>query len=602
MILHSLCNYYARMIRDPKNDMPQPGFSSEKISFALSLKPDGTLAHVLDLREGSGNKREAKIMRVPAVVKRSGNFTANFLWDNTGYVLGVDGKGKSERTQKTFAAFRELHAKAAESGHPMLKAVSAFLQGWRPDRFASLPDITPDDMLDTNCVFMWDETGGYIHEQSSITRPLDEDGDAPDEDAVWCLVSGRKAKAARLHPSIKGVRGGQTSGGAIVSFDKDAFTSYDKKRSFNAPVSMEATAAYTTALNYLLQRDHKRCVQIGDASTIFWAEEATPGEELLYALLTGGTDPGGGESKATLDEAAENVVEKKLKRAPKKNGKAESKEERRVAKQVHDLLNALIKGRSVEEALPDIKPDVRFYILGLAPNAARIAVRFWCVESFGKLAENVARHQTDIAIEQQYESQRQYPLIWQLLVETAAQGKTDNINPPLAAGLLKAVLTGASYPQSLLMATISRIRADKKVTYFRAAMLKGCLVRNYHTEVSFMLDETRQDVPYRLGRLFALLEKAQQDAQGSVNATIRDRYIGSASATPKVVFPQLLRLAQHHIAKSEYGGIVERRIQEVMQGIDAFPAHLALEEQGDFFIGYYHQRNANYQKSVKEKD
>ena len=604
MILQALCNYYARMIRDPSNCMPQPGFSAEKISFALSLKPDGTLARVIDLREASGSKYNPRIMLVPAVVKRAGkNFIPNFLWDKTEYVLGVDGKGKTENTQKTFKAFCELHTSAAkENQHPMLRAVSAFLNSWNPHDLDTLNAVIQEDLIGKNCVFMWDDTGEYIHEQPDIARPAQE---ASSEAAAWCLVSGRHSTVARVHPSIKGVWGGQSGGASIVSFNLDAFTSYGKDQSFNAPVSEAATAAYTSALNYLLTRDHKRCLQVGDASTVFWAEKPTPGEDLLYSLLTGNLGANAAKeaeenSEQNGAEAVEPTHKPKAKAAPALE--AESKQERKVADQVHALLDTLLAGQSITEALPDINPDVRFFILALAPNAARISVRFFHVSSFGELAHNAARHQADIGIERQFESDRKYPSLWELLVQTAVRGKTENISSPLAAGLAQAVLTGSRYPQALLMATIGRIRADKQVNYLRAAILKGCLTRNYHLEVPFMLDQTRQDVPYLLGRLFALLEKAQQDALGGINASIRDRFIGSASATPKIVFPQLLRLAQHHIAKSEYGGIIERRIQEVMQGLSAFPAHLRLEEQGTFFIGYYQQRNANYQKSTTEKE
>ena len=581
MILHALCTYYTRMSRDPKSGMPRPGFSAEKISFGLSLRPDGSLARVVDLREHDGKKSRPRVMLVPAAVKRAVNVAPNFLWDNTGYVLGVDGKGKPERTAKTFEAFRALHELAASSGGSvMLQAVTAFLRDWTPDRFDNLPGVDPATVLDSNCVFMWDDSLDFIHDQPDAVRP-----EAPDAEdgsgAAWCLVTGRKAKAARLHPSIKGVRGGQSSGGALVSFNLEAFTSYGKEQSYNAPVSEHAASAYTAALNYLLDRKHKRCLQIGDASTVFWAEEASRGEDLLLALLAG---PGALEERDGADAQQAQPV------------KGESHKERSVAQTVDLLLQDLIGGRSIEEALPDINPNVRFYILGLAPNAARIAVRFWHAATFGELAANAANHQRDIAIERQYDNQPEYPTLWHLLVDTAPLRKTENISPPLAAGLARAVFTGGRYPHALLAAAVSRIRADKEVTYTRAALIKGCLTRTYTKEVPFMLDTNRQDVPYLLGRLFALLEKAQLDALGAINATIRDKYIGSASSMPATVFPRLLHMAQYHISKAEYGGHLESRIAEVADNIGSFPARLALPDQGAFFLGYYQQRNANYRK------
>ncbi|MDR0339371.1 MAG: type I-C CRISPR-associated protein Cas8c/Csd1 [Desulfovibrio sp.] len=571
MILQSLCNYYARMIKDPQSGMPRPGFSTEKISYALSLNPDGALAGVLDLRVKADKKLRPRLMSVPAAVKRASNVAPNFLWDNTGYVLGVDGKGKAERTASCFAAFKELHAKAAQDNpQPGLLAVIAFLEAWNPADFDDLTDIDPQEMRGDNCVFMWEETGDFIHDDPDISKP------SGDEVVTGrCLVSGEYGPIARLHSSIKGVWGGQSTGASIVSFNASAFISYGKEQSFNAPVCEKAATAYTSALNYLLNRDNRRCIQVGDASTVFWAETTSRAEDLFLELL---------DARAYAEKRED----------------GESVPETTAAGQVEALLGELVKGVPIEKALPDIDPDVRFFILGLAPNAARISIRFWLVSDFGRLAANIARHQADIAIERQYENEPLFPPYWRMLLATAALGKSENVLPPLASGLFRSILEKTPYPQALLAAVIGRIRADQTVTHPRAAAIKGYLVRNLEKEISPMLDEAKKDLPYLLGRLFALLEKAQADALGKINKTIRDNYIGSASTTPAVVFPRLLHLAQYHIAKSEYGGVTDRRIQDVMQSISGFPAHLKLEDQGLFFIGYYHQRNANYQKTAKQ--
>ncbi len=567
MILQSLSAYYDRMSHDADSGMPRQGFSEENISFALPLRPDGTLGTPIDLRIGDKKPKPRRIS-VPAAVKRAVNIEPNFLWDNTGYVFGVDSKGKVDRTRKTFAAFCALHKKAAElNDHPAIRALYTFLSTWEPENFDTLNNA--DLIRDQNCVFMWDETGTYIHDIPGIVRPA---GKTDDDGTAWCLVSGERKSIARLHPSVKGVWGAQSSGAALVSFNLDAFTSYDKSQSFNAPVSEEATFAYTTALNYLLRRDNGHCIQVGDASTVFWAERATPAEDMVRYFFAGSPEAD------------------------------ESPEEKETSDAVHSMLDALRQGRSIETALPGIDPEVTFYILGLSPNAARIALRFWHVSTFGDLACHVAAHADALSIVRQSDRQAEYPTLWQLLIETAVQGKSENIPPTLGGALARAILTGNDYPHSLYAAVLARIRAEKTITYLRAALIKAYLVRNKKQEVSYMLDEEKKSVPYRLGRLFALLEKVQLDALGNINATIRDRYFGAASATPGVVFPQLLRLAQHHIAKSEYGGIIDRRIQDVMWEIDAFPAHLTQDQQGEFFLGYYHQRQANYQKTSSEKE
>lgn len=604
MILQSLCNYYARMARDPGSGMPRRRFSAEKIDYALLLRPDGSLAGILNLQETRGKKTSSRIMAVPAAEKRTVGISPNFLWDNTGYVLGVDGKGKPERTARCFAAFKALHQRAArEHPHPKLQAVASFLEGWDPACFDALPDVDPKELVGKNCVFFWHESNEAIHDDPDIVHPALEGKDTV---TGRCLVSGQIRPLARLHPSIKGVWGGQSAGGSIVSFNLDAFTSYGKEQSYNAPVAGELAEAYVSALNYLLNRDNRRCLQIGDASTVFWAEKHTPAEDLLYTLLSEDReDSSADETRETPEAVQTSSPEAGRKSRGKRSGKPpkpESREESFKAGEIREFLISLKDGAPLERIRPDIDPSVRFFILGLAPNAARISIRFWLVSTFGELARNIERHYKAIAIERRFASDPPFPSQRQLMLATAARGKAENILPPLAAEMARAILTGAPYPQNLLQSVISRIRADKRVSYPRAALIKGCLVRTFQKEIPVMLDETRTDTPYLLGRLFSLMEKAQLDALGNVNAGIRDRFIGSASATPGVVFPRLLRVAQHHLAKSEYRARVEKAVQAVMQGLSAFPAHLSLEEQGTFFIGYYHQTNANYKATAATEE
>ena len=575
MILSALCDLQARLSKDPDSGMPRHGYSVEKIVFAIMLQSDGSY-RFLDLREQNAKGKPApRRMMVPAAVKRTTNPLPNFLWDKTSYTLGVDVPEKSAAAEKCFRVFCEAHFLAlAASEYPAVLALCNFLRTWKPDSFFEWE--SHQDFLGQNCVFAWEATGEYLHD----IVPLPEQGQ--DEDSKgqqMCLVTGAWAPIARIHPAIKGIWGGQSAGGALVSFNCDSFTSYGKEQSYTAPVSQKVAQAYVAALNFLLNRENKRCIQIGDASTVFWAEKPCQAENILHNLLGGGGK----------NEDADSLTEKR-------------EDDARAAHQVKSLLTALRQGIPVEDALQDINAAVRFYILGLAPNAARIAIRFWLTTSFGELAENVGKHVRDIAIVPQYERQPEFLSLWQLLVDVAMQGKSENIVSPMASAVARAMLSGDHYPQSFYMAAINRIRSTREVTYQRASILKGCLVRNYNKEISQMLDATRTDVPYCLGRLFAVLEKTQQDALGNINSTIRDKYIGSASATPKVVFPQLLRLAQHHIAKSDYGGKSERVIESIMQHVNVFPANLTNEEQGDFFIGFYHQRVANYTKTVKEEE
>lgn len=577
MILSALYEYYRRMAADPESGMPEPGYSEERISFELEISRQGELKRVWDIRDDSGRKPQPKRLQVPKAVIRSSGVASNFLWDNTGYVLGVDGKGKPERTKKTFEAFLEKHrAVLAEHENEPLQAICAFLEQWTPDQFESLN--YHEEMLDQNIVFRLEGDDSCIHDHPDVRAVWQslrqtEDGD----NQGICLVTGTEGPISKLHPSIKGVIGAQSAGASIVSFNLESFKSYGKEQNLNAPVSEYAAFAYTTALNYLLRSDKHR-LRIGDTTAVFWAgksEKAKETEDLFEAIMGQGLQ----------------------------SDEPEPGEDTKTVTNVHRLLTALRDGIPVDRDLADKELlSTPFYILGLAPNQSRLSVRFWHVSTFGDLAKNVARHYADLALERQFPNQPEFPANWQILRETAALGKSENIPPLLNGALLRSVLGGTRYPETLFTALLSRIRTDKTLNYVRTAALKACLLRN-HTdnsgEITMSLNPDRKDTPYLLGRLFSLLEKVQKDALGkNINATIRDRYFGAASATPAVTFPQLLRLAQHHIKKAEYGHLTDREIQAVLNDIEDFPPRLSLQEQGVFTIGYYHQSNANYIKKT----
>lgn len=569
MILQALDAYYQRLAGDPSENVPRQGYSREKIHFALVLGQDGTLLDVHDLRIQDGKKLVPKELFVPHPgKKRAGtNPPPNFLWDNTGYVLGADAKGKPDHTQKCFLAFRKQVLTIPDDGDAGLTAVRAFLSAWQPERASEVISafLPWDDVAGKNLVFRLDGEQGYIHERSAARAAWSARySSATDATQGFCLVSGTLAPIAQLHPAIKGVPGAQTAGASLVSFNLDAFESYGKKQNHNAPVSVSAAFGYTTALNHLLRAGSNRRVQIGDATTVFWSERPSVLENLLGLFLDDGqaADDGG------------------------------------LAQVVRRVLEAAREGRMPPE-LGDT--DVPFYVLGLAPNAARLSVRFFEVSTTGKIAARVGSHFRDIQTERRHPRDPEFPSMWQLLIELAPLRKSDNIPPTLSGTLMRAILGGHSYPRSLLAAIIGRIRADHEVSYLRAALLKGYFTRapkgDNTWEVGVTLDPASTDIGYRLGRLFAILEKAQQDALPGIKATIRDRFYGAASATPRAVFPRLIHLAQFHISKADYGYISDKRLGEVMEGLNDFPAHLTMDQQGRFALGYYHQRNAPWRKA-----
>ena len=569
MILHALNNYYDRLKDNADVGIPFLGFSSQRIHFALMLNREGNLLQVLDLRETQGKKLLPKQMTVPEAVIKSVNIAANFMWDNTGYVLGADNKGKPERSLGTFGAFKKLHHDIGdEVDDEGMVAVLRFLDSWNP---ANLQELEYwDNMLaGANLVFQLDGEFGYVHDRPKVKNAwLKHYYENSSGVVATCLVCGEKKPIARLHPKIKGVRGSQSTGAAVVSFNLDAFLSYGKEQSFNAPVSEDITFNYTTALNHLLRFDSRQKIQIGDTATVFWTERESPLEGFMGLILSPQDDSGD-------------------------------------LKEIRNFLEAVRDGKKLPEEIDDT--DMKFYILGLSPNASRISVRFWHVSTVGDISYKIGQHFRDLAIIKNYDSDPDFPGMWQLLREIAVLRKSENISPVLSGSIIRSIMTGAAYPQSLMTAIIGRIRADQEINYLRAAMIKACLVRKYRInqiskEVTMALDRDTTNIAYRLGRLFAVLEKAQRDAIPGANTTIKDSFYGSASATPRTVFPRLLRLAQHHIQKAEYGRNTDKMIEEIMQDIQAFPAHLSLDDQGLFAIGYYHQRKNFYIKSDKKED
>lgn len=549
MIMQALKQYYDRLASEDEPKVPLQGFSNENIDFAIILDRKGNCVDVNDLRVQDGKKMRSRKMIVPQAIKRSGkNPHANFLWDNTGYVLGADNKGKPDNAIQAFKNFKEYIAEIMGVSHDEgIKGVRNFLENWNSENAEQLKYW--NEMIGKNIVFRLDGDRQFVHERPVVRKAwLEYSQGRKTKHTANCLITGKFSSIARLHPPIKGVKGTLNSVGDIVSFNKDSFISYGKSQSFNAPVSEKAAFEYTAALNHLLLRDSERKIQIGDATTIFWAENDTPLEGWLAQIF----NPQEENTGAVSD--------------------------------IRSFLEAIREGKMPK----DIETKTKFYILGLSPSMKRISVRFWYAGTVGELSEKIGKHFRDIEIEKSHETDKDFPGMWQLLIQTAIQRKTDNINPLLCGELMRSILTGGDYPESMLSALIERIRAGEGINYLRAAMIKGILNRNHKREVSMSWDKSRKDTAYILGGLFAILEKTQKDAG---NETIREKYFRSASATPKIAFSVLMPLAQHHIAKADFGFKDDKLIAEVMEDIKEFPSYLSLQEQGLFSIGYYHMRN-----------
>ena len=577
-ILASLARAYERM----GDGAPPYGYSTEKIGYLISLNDDGTPAGApIDLREGEGKKKTPRALAVPQPAKRTSGISPNFLWDKTAYVLGVTA-GDGKRTKDEHAKFCEIHEETLRhSDDAGLRALLLFLRAWTPENFMQFS--WPEDMKDQNVVFALESerrAGIQIHDRPAARTLWANRMAGGETSKAACLITGSKGPIARLHPAIKGVWGAQSSGAALVSFNLDAFTSYGHEQGDNAPVSEAAAFAYTTALNIFLEKGSGHRIQIGDASTVFWAdashaESAAEAEDFFAALLN------------TIDENSE-------------------------AKKVGAILENIRQGRSPTSFLPDLHPGVRFHVLGLAPNAARLSVRFYIEDDFGRIAKNFLEHVSRLHIEPMPDRYKNPPL-WLYLAQTAAREKSENVPPNLAGEFLRAILTGAPYPRNLLAVLLMRLRADKDVNALRVSLLKAILIKNHSqafTEVPVSLDPNQKDPGYLLGRLFATYEYAQTQALGgNINATIRDQYYGTASATPRAVFPLLQRKATHHLARlrKERPGLavnLDRGIGEIFELADAdnfFAPTLTAQRQALFAIGYYHQRNEFYRPKDSAK-
>jgi CRISPR-associated protein Csd1 len=567
-------------------DAPPFGFSAEKIGFLIALNEDGSVANVTDLRVGEGRKRVTASMFVPQPAKRTVGIISNFLWDKTSYALGVTA-GEGKRTADEHAAFVKLHVSALAASEDIgLLAVKRFLETWTPVRFETLG--WPEEMKDQNIAFALESqrlANICIHDRPAAKELWLRLGAEGEKNEAVCLVTGKKQPVSRLHPAVKGVWGAQSSGASIVSFNLDAFTSYGHEQGDNAPVSEAAAFAYTAALNRFLQRDSGHRIQIGDASTVFWADaEEANKARLAEAVFEPLFDDETAEDLPDIDEEGQ-------------------------AAEVHEILGKIRQGRSIRSFRPDLADKVRFFVLGLSPNAARLSVRFYLEDDFGEIAERYQRFLDDLRIEPA--PRESYPALWRYLREIALLGKSENVPPNLAGDWVRSVLSGARYPMTLLSSVLMRIRTDRDVNALRAGLLKAMLIRNFEREdIPVALDPDYPDKGYQLGRLFAVYERIQTDALGPrVNATVKDKFYGAASAQPRKVFALLDGNAQHHLSKlgkQSPGRRVqlEKLIGEIMDGLspgrDPFPAFFTAQEQALFGLGYYHQRS-DFFKSYKSE-
>ena len=568
-VLEALVGHYERL--HARGEAPPYGFSRERIAYAIVLSDAGEAVAVSPLPERSQTTAGPSLCEVPQAVRRTSRPTANFLWDKTAYVLGAKRDPVTRNAcpaHREHSAFQALHeALLSGADDNGLLALLRFLRAWDPSDYGALPHA--EAMLGSNVIFRLESEPDWLH-------------DRPEARSVWaghltrarrpqgvCLVTGARAPIALLHPAVKGVRGTHAAGTALVTFNLDTFESHGKTQGANAPISIHAAFAYGSALNALLAFDSRWRIRIGEMTVVFWAE-------------------------AAADERIASEAERLLSAAM-----AEPPADAKAASAVARALESIARGEP--HATPELPSGTRLHILGLAANVGRLSVRLWHVDTLGGFARRIVEHWEDLRIEPA--PWRAAPPARRLLYETAPRRKAERIPPALGPALLRAILNGGRYPRTLLATVIARIRAEKAVSGMRAAICRACLARDHRLgfddkEVPVSLNRDETHPAYRLGRLFAVYERVQRAALGAVNATIRDRYFGAASATPATVFPLLARKCAHHLAtlhraehRRRLAHWYEREIDAILDGLDtAFPRSLRLEDQGRFALGYHHQR------------
>ncbi len=570
MILKALYDYYHRS----GDDMAPFGLEYKEIGFIIVIDNDGRFLRFEDRRI---DKKSAQQFLVRKSVGRSSAPVPNYLYDNSQYVFGYSDKGDMGSMRKYFDVFKEkieeIHAAFPDSG--AMHAVHAFYR----HEPAELIDAMQRDPL-------WNEVVRNLNKKYSIFSFLIS-GDATivaskrelmrlehDTDAAGkniCLVTGEKSKMVEVTTATM-IPGSQATAKLVAFQVNSGYDSYGKTKGGNAPISEEAEFAYTTALNHLLRSGSCNKFMVGSRTFVFWAssgsEAARQSEESLFALL-GRTE--------------------------------EDDDPNRRIELVRQTFQAVYTG-----TLPSGKDD-RFFILGLAPNAARIAVVYWSEQPLRDFAGIISRHFDDMEIVDTRKDKKPYSGLHSILGSVTLGGKSSDAAPNLPDAVVKSIFQGLPYPASLFQACMRRIRAEQSVNIARAAIIKAYLNRlndNNNKKLYKMLDKENQNPGYLCGRLFAVLDKIQEDANGI--HSIRERYMNSASATPSTVFATILNLSTHHLEKLTPGRQVfyEKLKQEIISKLDAngFPAHCDLQDQGRFFVGYYHQRQDFFAGKEKEAE
>lgn len=576
MILRALYDYYQR-----KPEIHTPiGYELEEIDYVIVIDETGKLVDLQNVRENN----KGRVFLVPKAIVRTGQkILPNLLWDNFEYITGLSKDPKRSNKARNYnqAFINKLNSlpdniKTDKSISALIKFYSSEFQkqlcqhqnyeeclkinGWMAFKLDGEVELISDKEIIRE------------YQANEFLSGKYEEDDLKNVKQGICLITGNKKIIKRLHTELR-IAGSDKNVKIVAIQEKQGYDSYNKERGYNAPVSIEAEANYSSALKHLLNSKTNK-IKLSDITILFWserrAEEINPEEIFPWVIAMQNVD------KDNPDKGVEKIEK---------------------------LFESIFTGKISSERTN------HFYVLGLSPNAARISVRFWKTPSLEDFGKNIKKHFDDFDIVRGPKDQK-YLSLYQILSATVIQYKMENVPPNLAAAVIESIIDGTPYPTSLLQQCIRRIRAEQSVTRARAAILKAYLNRfnkiqkPNEKEITMSLDTNNTNVAYRVGRLFAVLEKIQEEANPGINATIRDRFYGAASSSPITVFPRLLSLKNSHLKKLNDGRKIyfEKLIGEIVSEVKAFPTNLSLNEQANFAIGYYHQRQDFFTKKSDSEE
>lgn len=574
MLLQSLVKLYEAWAE--KGEIEKLGWNPVKISYGISLDEEGNIDEIIHLKTNApkGNKEIPSLISLPMPVKRSVGVASNFLYDNATYVFGYDNSNKPDRAKQCFDCFRNVGNKVLENSDDEFSTViKKFLQKDYSE-FENLSDLltelnctetTVDDILNKGANLLLMPLGKFPTDSKAICESWNSYYEHSDAPKGVCLVTGKDDHIAKLHPVIKNIRGAQAAGASLVSFNATAFNSYGKENGYNAPVSEYAAFAYTSALNKLVSdNDHR--IFAGDTTVVCWTEDGESAYQDVFAGIFNSDDE---------------VKQKDL----------------------HDTIVSIVNGNEVKwEGIP-LNPSNNFYILGISPNSARLSVRFFIQNTFGKVMENLLKNQQRMEMVKPGFEKFNYIPLWRILGETVnKKSKDKKCKPHLAGDVLNSIINDYNYPSTLYYGILGRISAEQNINWVKASVLKAYLLKNYDSkykeEITVDYNENSNNKAYLLGVLFSNLEEIQNTANPGIKSTIRDRYFTAASSTPSRVFPILIDLAQNHIKKIPNVGAkvnCQKMLTKTMAKLgDKFPNRLKLDEKGMFQLGYYQRTQERF--------